>query len=228
MGRIFVPSKGPDDWQAFLADPEKQWRVGYSARSMAYCWETAEGFPAELCALFADSGREAFSHMELLLAFPEYKVALPGGRRASQNDVFALGRDAAGELAAIAVEGKVNEPFGPTLTEWGVESSEGKQQRLAYLQRTLGLSGELPGTVRYQLLHRTASAVIEAQRFNARSAIMAVHSFSQEDHWFEEYLTFLNLYGTAAEVGELVTLTEINGVTLYSGWARGDARFLFA
>jgi hypothetical protein len=218
MTRIFVPSRGPDDWQAFLAEPNKQWRVGYSARSLAYCWEAADGFPSELSALFANSSVEAFRQIELLLAFPEYKVPLPGGGRASQTDVFSLGRDAEGELVAIAVEGKVNEPFGPTLTEWDAASSEGKRQRLAYIQKMLELSGELPGEVRYQLLHRTASAVTEAYRFNARSAVMIVHSFSQEDHWFEEYLTFLRLYGQAAEVGELVRLTAVQGVALYSGF----------
>ena len=132
MSRIFVPSSGPGDWQAFLAEPEKQWRTGYSARSMAHSWEAVEGFPPEIVALFADSGMKAFQQVELLLAFPEYKVPLPGGSRASQNDVFALGRDGDGELIAVAVEGKVNEPFGPTLAEWDATSSTGKQQRLEY------------------------------------------------------------------------------------------------
>lgn len=228
MSRIFVPSSGPDDWQAFLAEPVKQWRTGLSARSMAYSWEAADGFPPEIAALFAGSGVMAFQQVELLLAFPEYKVPLPGGGRASQNDVFALGRDGAGQLLAAAVEGKVNEPFGPTLAEWDAASSGGKQKRLGYIQQLLHLPGELPGDVRYQLLHRTASAVIEARRFNAKSAVMIVHSFSQEDCWFEEYLTFLGLYGQTARVGELVRLAALEDIALYSGWARGDERFLQA
>ena len=82
--------------------------------------------------------------------------------------------------------------------------------------------------MRYQLLYRTAAAVIEARRFNAKSAMLVVHSFSQEDCWFEEYLTFLGLYGQTARVGELVRLAEADGVVLYSGWARGEERFLRA
>jgi hypothetical protein len=51
---------------------------------------------------------------ELLLAMPEYKVALPPLFRAeSQNDVFALAR-AGDRTYALMIEGKVSEPFGET------------------------------------------------------------------------------------------------------------------
>jgi hypothetical protein len=48
MSRIFVPSRGPDDWKSLLADPDKHWARGYSARTRAHCWEEAEGFPFEI------------------------------------------------------------------------------------------------------------------------------------------------------------------------------------
>ena len=35
--------------------------------------------------------------------------------------------------------------------------------------------------LRYELLHRTAAAVLEAQRFTTRYALMLVHSFSSTD-----------------------------------------------
>jgi hypothetical protein len=228
MNKIFIPSTKPDDWQALLAEPQKQWRTGYSARSMAYCWEAAIDFPPEITALLANSGHEAFEQVELLLAIPEYKVALPGGGRPSQNDVFALGKDKHGQLISMAVEGKVQEPFGKTLEEWDPTSSPGKQERLAFLLDTLALPANLPGEIRYQLLHRTASAIIEAHRFNASAAMMVVHSFSQEDHWFEDYQAFLRLFNQEASVGQLVQLNEKDGVKLYAGWARGDEKFLYA
>jgi hypothetical protein len=34
----------------------------------------------------------ALTDLELLLAIPEFKVSLPGGRAASQNDFFVLAR----------------------------------------------------------------------------------------------------------------------------------------
>jgi hypothetical protein len=36
----------------------------------------------------------------------------------------------------------------------------------------------VPDAIRYQLLHRAASVVIEAERFNASYAVLPVHSFS--------------------------------------------------
>jgi hypothetical protein len=89
----------------------------------------------------------------LLLAIPEHKVALPGGRRESQCDVFALVRGTA-TVVDLAVEAKVEEPFGPTLADWMKDASPGKRERLAFILDILGLA-EPPGAVRYQLLHHT-------------------------------------------------------------------------
>src|SRR5690606_1009209 len=95
---------------------------------------------------------------------PEHKVPLAGGRGDSQNDVFALIRFD-GQTSAVMIEGKVNEPFGPTVGEWFATPSEGKIGRMRHLCEVLGLSAEPPANIRYQLLHRTASALIEARRF---------------------------------------------------------------
>src|SRR6185369_7411305 len=81
---------------------------------------------------------------------------------------------------SVAVEGKVAEPFGPTLDEWLANPSDGKQSRLAYLRDLLGLPAEIPGDLRYQLLHRAGSAIVEASRFKTDSAAIIVHSFSPE------------------------------------------------
>lgn len=85
---------------------------------------------------------------------------------------------------------KVHESFGPRLEEWLRDASNGKQRRLAFLRSTLGIEEELPGSIRYQLLHRTASPLIEATRIGARYAAMIVHSFSDEDAWLEDYRAF--------------------------------------
>ena len=45
MSNIYKPTKGPTDWKAFLADPDKQWKTGFSAKSMAYAWEESDGVP---------------------------------------------------------------------------------------------------------------------------------------------------------------------------------------
>ena len=85
MAKFFVPTTGVDNWRALLADPEKQWRRGYSAVAAASAWEEAQGLPREVASILGDDS-------ELLLAIPEHKVPLPGGQRESQCDVFALVR----------------------------------------------------------------------------------------------------------------------------------------
>jgi len=130
------------------------------------------------------------------------------------------------QLISITVEGKVDEPFGPTLKEWQIDQSEGKQKRLEYIKSKLGLTEDIPDSIRYQLLHRTVSAVIEAEHFYAKNAIMLVHSFSSNNVGFEDYQAFLSLYDVKADMGNLYFLKEINGISLYSGWVEGDLKYL--
>jgi hypothetical protein len=216
MANVLVPATGPQDWRRLLADPERHWRPDYSAHSLAHCWQDADGFPTTVGALFETSG--TFPGAKALIVIPEHKVPLPGGSRPSQSDVWVLARWDGG-LISITVEGKAAEPFGPTLHEWYQSPSPGKVVRLDYLLRTLGLAGPLAGEVRYQLLHRTASALIEAERFHARRAVMLVHSFSAAAEGYDDYERFLALFGATAAVGRLAPAGVRGGVELYFGWA---------
>ena len=218
---FYTPSKGPNDWRQFLADPVKQWKTGYSAKELACSWEMSKGFPAEVQAVL--NTQPIFKNLEILFAVPEYQVPLPGGSRPSQNDLFVLARND-DELVVIMVEGKASESFGPTLGEWRANGSDGKRKRLAYLQQVLQLDGELTDEVRYQLLHRTASPLIVAKQFHATSAIMLVHSFSEENEWFDDYSAFLDLYGVQAQMGVLQEASRRTSVKLYCGWAKGGSR----
>jgi len=220
MNKIYIQTSSAEQWAQFLAEPVKHWRQGYSARTLAYSWQEANGFPSEVASVLAPQ----FPSAELLLALPEHKVPLPGGSRPSQNDIWVLARSE-GKLISIAVEGKVSEPFGPTVQEWKTETSSGKAERLAYLLTLLGLSS-VPDTIRYQLLHRTASAIIEAQRFNATHAVMLVHSFSQSSEWFQDYAAFVSLMGGIAVENGMVFVGCRSGVSLHLAWAHGNAHYL--
>ena len=223
MPRIFVPSRGPDDWKSLLAEPDKHWARRYSARTLAHCWEEAEGFPVEIHRVL--SQHPALALAEPLLIFPEWKVGLPGGSRPSQNDVWVLAKSE-NSLVSIAVEGKVEEPFDKTLGEWKADASMGKEVRFSYLMEILGLRELIPDSVRYQLLHRTASAVIEAECFGAQNAVMLIHSFSHNNQWFDDFAAFVSLFGQKAEVDRLVTTTAAKGLPLHLGWVHGDKRYL--
>jgi len=225
MTRIYIPSSGPDDWRQFLAEPQNQWQTGYSAKSLAYSWEEADGFPEEIETALAAPDIAALNDTTPLLIIPEHKVPLPGGRTKSQNDVFVLGSTESG-LVSICVEGKVEESFGEPVSKWGPDSSAGKRKRFDYLVGLVELEGEDLSNIYYQLLHRTASAIIEAKRFQAATAVMLVHSFSQEHKWFPEFRDFAGKLGVEAELNKVHSCGERSGIDLYIGWVVGDAQYL--
>ncbi|MER8395713.1 hypothetical protein NKH10_28300 [Mesorhizobium sp. M1340] len=218
MSRVYVPSSGPDSWQAFLADPAKHWRIGYSARTLAHSWEQASGLPSEVAAMFDKPA-------ELLVALPEHKVPLAGGGRDSQSDVFALIRFGE-ETCAAAIEGKVNEPFGPTVGEWFAEPSDGKRLRMLQICDLLGLDTVPPSDVRYQLLHRTASALLEAKRFKTDEAAMIVQSFSISRMWFADFERFVSLFGILARPDQSIVTVLKSAQRLRLGWATGNPEHL--
>ena len=226
MSKIFVLTSKPEDWKPLLAEPNKHWKTGYSAKALAYSWQEANDFPKCVRSVFKKSGIKLFQNIELLLAFPEYKVFLPGGSRPSQNDIFILAKGN-NQLVSIMVEGKVSEAFGETVAEWLGHASEGKRERLKFLLDELQLNDSQIDAIRYQLLHRTASALIEAKKFNAQNALMLVHSFSQAGEGFDDYRQFLALFGLKGEENSLVFAKSVNGIDLYLSWVKGRKEYLY-
>jgi hypothetical protein len=165
----------------------------------------------------------AYGPCELLLAIPEHKTPLPGGVRESQSDVFVLIRHPMG-IATYTIEGKVDEPFGPTVGEWTKEVSPGKAERLSYICGLLGID-QCPLDIHYQLLHRTASALIEAERFNANMAGMIVHSFSPQKRWFDAFSRFSDILGGEQTDDGAIKMSVPSGKSLMLGWAVGPQHF---
>ena len=228
MNRIYTPTTDAADWQRLLADPIAHWQIGFSARTIAHSWEAADGLPPEVASLFTSSPVFFGESPTLLVAFPEHKVDLPPrGRRASQNDVFALARVLDG-LISITVEGKVQESFGPTLADWMIDITPGKAERLQFLKATLGidLDAEIPDQIRYQFFHRTASALLEATRFHASYAVMIVHAFGEQSDSFNDYIAFVDYLGGTHCDGTLTPITSRNGIRLLLGWAQGNPVYL--
>jgi hypothetical protein len=227
LSKIFVPIKSLEDWKSLLARPDKHWKKGYSAKALASCWKEANDFPKSVKTVFKKSGMNIFKNIELLLAIPEYEVSLSGGLRPSQNDIFILARGN-DQLISITVEGKVSEDFGKPIAKWKQEKDEkmNKEERLNFLKQELNLKERAIDHIRYQLLHRTVSAIIEAKRFNAKTALVLVHSFSPSYEHFEDYNQFLGLFGLAGEKDSLTGPVNINGVDLYFSWVRGEKEYL--
>ena len=225
MPKFFAPADKATDWQPLLSKPVIHWKTGRSAKSMAYSWTEAKGFPKEVRAVLDESEAERLQNLEFLIGFPEHEVSLPGGHRPSQNDVFVLAKGSDG-LVSIAVEGKVSEPFDKPVDKRFAEPTPGESTRLAFLLDLLELDRNDVGGVGYQLLHRTASSILEARRFGAHNAVMLVHSFSQKLGHFGDYAGFVGLYGQTAEPNQLIEAIQLGDTQLYLGWVVGNAEYL--
>ena len=219
MSRVLVPSSGATDWKRLLADPDKHWVRGRSAYETAVSWERAQrserGIPIEIAAAMDEHA--GLCGARLLLALPEHKVKLVGPGKASQNDVWALLRSRDG-LISMAVEGKAGESFASTVGEWLQEASDAKKRRLEYLCKVLRIDCPPGPALRYQLFHRTASALIEADRFGASHAVMVVQSFRQDEGSWDDFGTFCQQLGATSVSGKLVEIRRATGPKLYLGW----------
>ncbi len=99
-------------------------------------------------------------------------------------------------------------------------AASGKPERLEFLRERLGLGGvELSG-LRYQLLHRAASALVQADRFGARIATLLVHSFGEhsDDKSLADYRRFADAMACAPAFNAVVPVGRSTRRPLLIGW----------
>jgi len=221
--RLFVPLLEPEDVIRHLGKGVKHWKAGRSAHALANRWFTANGgIPSIVGASF--KMHPVFSGARLVDGFLERSVDLPDGARPTQTDLLALLRLKHG-LAVAAVEGKVDESFGPLISEW--LDKGGSKERLSMLCGMLGLK-TYASTLRYQLFHRTVSALIEAERYCAKTALLLVHSFSPQRACFSDFAGFLaalemsNAAEPATLYGPRPCRIADSAVDLYAVWIADD------
>lgn len=124
------------------------------------------------------------------------------------------------KLGILTIEAKVDEGFDKTIAEWLASGSAGKRARLAGLCALLGLEEAAVSALRYQLFHRTASAVLEAKRYRAGQAAMIVQSWSQINCGWSDYQSFFNVLGLRdLVIGRLSAPLLIDGILLQTAWS---------
>jgi len=55
MAPILIPTQSHKDWRRLLARPDRHWKVGFSAMTLARSWEAAAGLPPEVRRVFESS-----------------------------------------------------------------------------------------------------------------------------------------------------------------------------
>jgi hypothetical protein len=212
-----APLSKPTSARALLADPGKHWRRGYSAYELAHSWLAAGDVPDDVRRVLDTN--TVYRGCRLVEALVERKVELGTPGRPSQTDLMALVQLRSGRNAVIAVEGKARETFGPLVSEWN--TSVGKATRLTDLCRQLELPLAGASKLRYQLLHRTVSALREARRYGAREAMTLVHSFDSADGSLGDFDAFARSLGMRDAAANGVTTGVKRGdVTLRLAWVR--------
>lgn len=195
------------------------WKKGRSAYELALAWTSARGIPGPVRAVL-DQAPE-WQGAQLLDAVFERPTDLGTAGAPSQTDLLAVLALPAVN-AVLAVEGKVDEPFGEVVDKWlGKAPAPGKFARLNRLCGTLGLDRSLIGDLHYQLLHRTCAAIYEARRLRYPCAMMLVHSFDALGAWFDKFEYFsraLNMQVTA--MNSVSEARVFGGVSLRLAWVK--------
>lgn len=176
----------PEDVIPFLAKQERHWKKNFSAYELANSWIRSNGIPETVRTVLNTCAE--YEAADLVEAFFERDVDLRTEGRRSQTDLLAL-VFAANAYSVLAIEGKVEETFGPLISEWR-DGAPGKENRLSKLCGVLGLEPDQISHLRYQLLHRSVSAIYEAQRYRCERAAMLVHSFSETKSSFQDFVNF--------------------------------------
>jgi hypothetical protein len=186
------PIRGPDgairtldDWFR-LAPPAgraRQWRDGRSAKELARRW-VAGRIPDEVAVLLATS--PAFGDFEPQEGLAETKTRLDRLAGNTRNHDLLVVGSSGGVPALLDVEGKADEPFGPTIAQraWAAQSELTRNGRSRAMERVESLCsmvfGVGPGEVgelRYQLLHAVAAAVLAARQPGASRVAWVAHEF---------------------------------------------------
>lgn len=205
----------PEEIIPFLGGGEKHWRKGRSAYELAHSWMDAKGIPNQVRNVLET--QKDFRNPKLVDGHFERETKIPGRGKASQTDLLALCKAEGGSFI-LGVEGKVDETLGEVVSDW-YNGTPNRQVRLEGLVDLLGGDFTAIGNLRYQLLHRSASALLEARNFGVSKAIMLVHSFDPRHAWFEDFEAFSEWLGVpCAKPGILSDPVHLPDVDLFLGW----------
>jgi len=227
-----------DDWRGLAG--ENKWVPRRSAYELAHAWQAAGGLPPQIRDALDQSEHEHLKGLDVDLCLVEKPVFLDTNRAPSMTDVMAYGRNAIGQRVVFAVEGKADEVFALRVCSWvrgdepeanlSLPPRASRQRRLRFLARHLALDIGTESRLRYQLLHRTVSAVLEAQLHGAEAAVVLIHAFGREapENW-RDFSDFIQELGGAAPVNGKVSGPYATGenrdVPTYFLWWQQPAAF---
>lgn len=225
-----------EDWHEIVGD--RNWGEGKSAQLLASSWikvvNNKGAFPKEVQGLIKE--KTLFNNIKIIYGIIESPVELDTGRGQSMSDLMLYcsknGKDNCMDFI-IAVEGKADEPFGDIVEKWIRNGNDNptktRTNRLNFLNQLLGLEIKEYSKIKYQLIHRTASAILEAKKYGIRECMMLVHIFKKTERDYNkslnDYSEFLKLFfkeeinQDEIEKGKILT-TDIEDISLNFLWVQ--------
>ena len=211
----------PEDVIPHLGKGGRHWKKGRSAYELAASWYAAaalpKGMPKTVSSVLASE--QSMDDLKLVDGFFERKTSLKTKGRATQTDLLVIAKGRHGPVL-IGVEGKVDEKFGDLVRDWRrIRPSKGKERREAALRSTLGIVASNIDDLRYQLFHRTAAVVYEAQDRGIGRAVMLVHSFDPGSAGLDDFQDFAETIGVTGAAADCVSQPVVlEGITTYLAW----------
>lgn len=218
-----IPIVKPAEIIPRLGKQELHWKVGRSAYELSTAWMESGSIPPKVKSVLDQASEWAGA--SLLEGIFERETDLPGGGRPSQTDLLAILSTDEGN-SILAVEGKVDESFGPVVGKWlATENNQNRANRLAGLCATLDIDPDVTGGLFYQLFHRTCAAVYEAKRFKYKQSMMLVHSFAGDagsvdgPAWFSDFCNFSQAVGMPVYCPDTVSSAKTcDGIEVRLAW----------
>lgn len=215
-----------EDWFKY-APPARgtgQWKDYRSAKELAKSWFRHGGaqIPEELSELL--NNNTATKKLKIKYVLPEKETRLDNYGKGRTHDLILIGENE-NENILIAIEAKVDEPFGELISKYLKKTNSKSNIPLRIEQLNKSLFRVKPSSdLRYQLLHSIAGTLIEAKAHNASMAIFVVHEFcssssnpikrkrNQDD--LNEFVSSLLTKTTLVESNDLIGPIKIPGSTL--------------
>ncbi len=220
----YVELKTAADWAQVVG--AKNWKQGYSAYELAQAWASGN-FPAAVQAVLNSVPSPFPKPLTPDYMLVEKPVFLDNHKAPSMTDIMVYCNMKTVEPFVLAVEGKANEAFDKTVADWILDGTAAPKptrvHRLDFLRRELGVDVPEDSTLRYQLIHRSVSALLESGLHGEVSCMLLIHSFGGKTptNW-TDYVAFLNHIGIANPVKNVVSgpvkLGQNKDKDFYAAW----------
>lgn len=192
----------------------RHFKEGHSAFELTHRWKNVGSrMPEPIYSIFQNSGITDVRDIEILQIYVEYPVFLDSLRTPSKNDLMIFCKSTIAPKIVVAVEAKCAETFAERVQTWirapdspnsrkqrklfkaPVSIVGRKEKRLAFLNEVLSVTISPDSHLRYQLLHRTASAILTARQTFANIAVVLIQAFTQSDSNYADFMEFCKFLG---------------------------------